>query len=231
MYTLYIANRNYSSWSLRPWLLLREAGIPHQERLEPFSPGPSGASRARFIAFSPSGQVPCLHDGELRVWDSLAIADHVAEAHPQVWPEDRTARAFARSAAAEMHSGFGQLRRWCTMSVGIRVRLHDEAQAAISADVERLQALWNQGLDRFGGPFLAGPRFSAVDAFFAPIAFRWQSYGFALEGACADYARRLLERPAMREWERDALAETWRDPAHDAEAHRSGEVIADLRAG
>lgn len=230
MYTLYIANKNYSSWSLRPWLLLREAGIPFHERLEVFVEGPSGSSRERFLAFSPSGQVPCLHDGELRVWDSLAIVDHIAEAHPEVWPEDRAARAFARSAAAEMHSGFGQLRRWCTMSVGIRVRLHEEARRAIAPDLARLQALWNQGLERFDGPFLAGARFSVADAFYAPIALRWQSYGFALEGAAADYARRLLALEALREWERDALAETWRDAAHDAEAHRSGEVLEDLRA-
>jgi len=230
VYTLYIANKNYSSWSLRPWLLLREVGIPFHERLEAFVEGPSGSSRARFLAFSPSGQVPCLHDGELRVWDSLAIVDHIAEAHPEVWPEDRAARAFARSAAAEMHSGFGQLRRWCTMSVGIRVRLHEEARGAIAADLARLQELWAQGLERHGGPFLAGPSFSAVDAFYAPIAFRWQTYGFPLGEKAADYARRLLSLASMREWERDALAETWRDAAHDAEAPKSGEIIEDLRA-
>ncbi|HMN35517.1 MAG TPA: glutathione S-transferase [Chiayiivirga sp.] len=230
MYTLYIANRNYSSWSLRPWVLLREAGILFEERLERFVEGPFGSSRERFLRFSPSGQVPCLHDGTIRVWDSLAIVGHVAETHPQVWPEDPAARAFARSAAAEMHSGFGQLRRWCTMSVGIRMRLHEEACRAIAPDLVRLQELWNQGLDRFGGPFLAGPRFSVVDAFYAPIAFRWQSYGFALEGAAADYARHLLALKSMREWERDALAETWRDAAHDAEALESGEIVEDLRA-
>ncbi len=230
MYTLYIANKNYSSWSLRPWLLLREAGIAFEERLEPFSEGPSGTSRERFLKFSPTGQVPCLHDGEIRIWDSLAIAGHLAEAHPRLWPDDRTARAFARSAAAEMHSGFGQLRRWCGMSVGIRVRLHEEARTAIGPDVARLSELWNQGLQRFGGPFLAGPRFSVADAFYAPIAFRWQSYGFALDDTAAAYARRLLALEAMREWERDALAEPWRDAAHDAEAPASGEVIQDLRA-
>lgn len=230
MYTLYIANKNYSSWSLRPWVLLREIGIPFEERLEPFEEGPSGASRERFLRFSPSGQVPCLHDGAIRVWDSLAIAGHVAEAHPQVWPEEPAARAFARSAAAEMHSGFAPLRRWCTMSVGVRVRLHDEARAAIRADLARLAELWAQGLDRFGGPFLAGSRCSAADAFFAPIAFRWQSYGFTLDPPSAAYARHLLALKSMREWERSALAETWRDAAHDDEALKSGALVEDLRA-
>ncbi len=108
--------------------------------------------------------------------------------------------------------------------------LHEEARGAIAADLARLQELWAQGLERHGGPFLAGPSFSAVDAFYAPIAFRWQTYGFPLGEKAADYARRLLSLASMREWERDALAETWRDAAHDAEAPKSGEIIEDLRA-
>lgn len=224
VYDLYIANKNYSSWSLRPWVLLSELGIPFRERLVPF-PSISGQS---FKAFSPTGKVPCLVDGDVTVWDSLAITEYVAERHP-AWPEDAKARAFARCAAAEMHSGFGTLREICSMSCGVRVHLR-EAPPALAADVARLDELFRDGLDRFQGPFLAGAAFTAADAFFTPVAFRVQTYGLTLSAPSMAYVERLLALGSMKRWYDDALAETWRDEPHDEEARRAGEVTADLRA-
>ncbi|NBX41840.1 MAG: glutathione S-transferase, partial [Gammaproteobacteria bacterium] len=168
MYTLYITNKNYSSWSLRPWVLMRTLGIAFEERLVPL---PEDDAAELFRSFSPSGRVPCLHDGDIVVWDSLAIVEYLAERHDGVWPTDARARAYARSASAEMHSSFFALRNHCSMTCGQRIVLR-ERPAALDADLARLAALWQQGLQSFGGPFLAGPRFSAVDAFFAPVAFR-----------------------------------------------------------
>lgn len=228
MYQLYIANKNYSSWSLRPWLLLKELDIAFDERLVTFAQG-NGASWQAFRAFSPNGKVPCLHDGESVVWDSVAIAEYVAERHPDVWPSDPVARTWARCAAAEMHSGFAALRNHCGMNCGLRIRLPDPLPAALSSDIARIDELWSEGLSRFGGPFLAGPLFGAVDAFFAPVAFRIQTYGLTLGTAAAAYAQRLLELSSMRLWYEAALQETWRDEAHEQEAQQSGIVWQDLR--
>jgi glutathione S-transferase len=125
MYTLYIGNKNYSSWSLRPWVLMRVLDIPFEEKLVTFVPEGYGASWETFRRFSPNGLVPCLHDGDTAIWESLAIAEYLAERHPGVWPGDPQARAWARCAAAEMHGGFGALRNVCSMNCGIRVRLHE----------------------------------------------------------------------------------------------------------
>ena len=225
MYEFYITNKNYSSWSLRPWALMRELQIPFAERLVPF---PQGSSRETYRAFSPTGKVPCLRDGAAVVWDSLGITEYLAERHDGVWPEDSTARAWARCAAAEMHSGFAVLRERCTMSCGLRIRIDDRTEA-LDRDVARMGELWNEGLARFGGPFLAGEAFTAVDAFFAPVAFRVQTYGLELDGAAAAYAARLLDLPSMRRWYADALAEPWREPGHEAEAEAAGTRLADLR--
>ena len=229
MYELYIANKNYSSWSLRPWMLLSELGIPFHERMMSFAPG-TGSSWSAFRAFSPSGKVPCLRDGDTIVWDSLAITEYLAERHPGVWPVDPMARAWARCAAAEMHSGFGVLRTHCSMSCGLRVRLADDLLQALRADIARIDELWGEGLARFGGPFLAGSALGAVDAFFAPVAFRIQTYQLAMGEKAAAYAQRLLELPAMQHWYADALRETWRDQEHEDEVKQSGIVVADLRA-
>lgn len=226
MYDLYIANKNYSSWSLRPWVLMRELGISFREHLVPFGQESSWQS---YREISPSGKVPCLRDGDTVVWDSLAIAEYLAERHDAVWPGQAGARAWARSAAAEMHSGFGELRGRCSMSCGVRVRLH-EFPAALERDIARLGKLWNDGLRRFGGPFLAGEAFTAVDAFYAPVAFRIQTYGLTLDTVSAAYADRLLGTRAMREWYADALRETLRDQPHDDEISRAGRVLQDLRA-
>lgn len=226
MYTLYIANKNYSSWSLRPWVLMKALGIPFEERLQVFR---EGSNWEPFRAFSPAGLVPCLHDGPTVVWDSLAIAEYLAERHPGIWPADAAARTFARCAAAEMHSGFGVLRNVCTMNCGLRIRLH-EVSPALAGNIARIGELWNQGLDRFGGPFLAGKAFTAVDAFYAPVAFRVQTYDLKLPGRGNDYAQRLLDLPAMQDWYAAALRETFREEAHEAEAREVGTVLADLRA-
>ncbi len=225
MYTLYIANKNYSSWSLRPWVLLRTLCIPFEERLVPFA---DDAHRNDFHEFSPNGKVPCLHDGATVVWDSLAIAEYLAERHAGVWPDDPPARAFARSAAAEMHSSFGALRQICSMTCGVRMRLH-RIDPELRGDLERVQNLWQDGLARFGGPYLAGAQFTAADAFYAPVAFRIQTYQPPLAPAAQAYAERLLALPAMQSWYAAALAETWRLDAHDRETLAVGTVIEDLR--
>lgn len=222
---LYIANKNYSSWSLRPWVLLSELGIPFEERQVAFD---QGSNWSRFRSFSPTGRVPCLQDGDSVVWDSLAITEYLAERHPQVWPSDAAARTWARCAAAEMHSGFATLRDQCGMNCGIRVRLH-ELGPALKSDIARINELWTEGLARFGGPFLAGKAFTAVDAFFAPVTFRIQTYGLALDRPAAEYAQRVLALPSMRRWYDAALAETWRDQAHEEETLHYGDVVHDLR--
>lgn len=226
MPTLSIAKKNYSSWSLRPWVLMRELHIPFEEKLHPFG---SDALPGGFRDFSPTGQVPCLRDGDRVVWDSLGIAEYLAERVPAVWPADADARAWARCAAAEMHSGFASLRRHCTMNCGIRVKLH-AVPPDLQADFARLDALWHEGLSRFGGPYLAGDAFTAVDAFFAPVAFRIQTYAIPLSDPSLDYARRLRELPSMQAWYAAALAETWREEGHEAEARATGTWQQDLRA-
>lgn len=226
MYSLYIANKNYSSWSLRPWVLMKTLGIPFEERLQVFQ---DGSNWEPFREFSPAGLVPCLHDARTVVWDSLGIAEYLAERHAGVWPVHGGARAFARCAAAEMHSGFGVLRNTCTMNCGLRIRLREIAPA-LQRNLDRISELWNEGLDRFGGPYLAGTTFTAVDAFYAPVAFRIQTYDLRLGAAPNAYASRILALPAMQEWYGAALQETWREQAHEAEAREVGEVLQDLRA-
>jgi len=229
VYQLYIANKNYSSWSLRPWVLMRERGIAFEERLMIFEPGPFGSNWETFRRFSPGGLVPCLHDGDTVIWESLAIVEYLAERHPGIWPDDPLTRAWARSAASEMHAGFNALRDVCTMNCGLRIRLN-EIPPALHRNITRLDELWTEGLTRFGGPFLAGNDFTAVDAFFAPVAFRIQTYGLALSDAAMAYAGRLLALPSMRQWEADGLAETAREPEHEAEARRVGTIVEDRRA-
>jgi glutathione S-transferase len=227
MYTLYIGNKNYSSWSLRPWILLTQLGIPFEEKLTPFQPG-TLSSWTTFRTFSPTGKVPCLHDGDITVWDSLSIAEYVAESHPGVWPADAQARAWARSATAEMHAGFEPLRSHCPMNCGIRLTLNT-MPASLARDITRLQELWNEGLQRFGGPYLAGRAFTAVDAFYAPVVFRIQSYGLSVDDQVGAYVQRMLSLSSMQRWYEAALKETWRDPDHEEETLRQGILQQDLR--
>ena len=210
-YTLYIGNNNYSTWSLRAWVLMKVIGIPFREqRLALYLPD----SPARIRQVSPSGKLPCLHDGATVVWDSLAIVEYLAERHPGVWPADAKARAWARCAAAEMHSGFARLRD--ELGMDVRLRRARMPSAAAAADVARLVELWSEGRQRFGrdGDFLCGA-FSAVDAFFCPVAFRVQTYRVALDAAAAAYARALLSLPALQDWAAAAERESETAPGFD----------------
>jgi glutathione S-transferase len=223
-YTLITANRNYSSWSLRPWVLMKALGIPFVDLIEPFT---KPDNYDDFRAFSPTGQVPLLIDGDRRVWDSLGITVYLAERHPGVWPEDIEARAFAQSVVAEMHGGFGALRNDCTMNVGVRVAPAPMSPALLR-NVARIGEIFEQGLDRFGGPWLAGEQFTAADAFYAPVAFRIRTYGLDI-GLGAAWVERVIAHPAMAEWEAQALAETWREEGHEAELLACGTITADYR--
>jgi glutathione S-transferase len=162
------------------------------------------------------------------VWDSLGIALYLADRHEGIWPSDPDARAWAQSAVAEMHGGFFALRNDCTMNVGVRVQ-PKPMSAALKHDVARLTELWAQGLDSFGGPFLAGPHFTAADAFYAPVAFRVRTYGLDVGHAGKEWVNNMLTIPAMLGWEKDALTESWREEGHEAELRQCGEIIADYR--
>ncbi|MEG3087357.1 glutathione S-transferase family protein [Sphingomonas sp. PB4P5] len=225
--TLITANRNYSSWSLRPWVLMKALDIPFDERVEPFT---APDNYDAFRAFSPTGQVPVLVDGERTIWDSLGIVLYLAERFDGVWPQDEAARAWAMSAACEMHGGFAALRNDCTMNVGVRVQPRP-ASPALERNVARLAELWAEGLERFGGPWLAGPDFTAVDAFYAPVAFRVRTYGLDVGSAGQAWVARMLDHPAMRDWQATALTEAWREESHEAELAAAGTITADYRAG
>lgn len=223
-YVLITANRNYSSWSLRPWVLMKALGIAFEDRIEPFT---KPSNYDEFRAFSPTGQVPVLiHDGRT-VWDSLGIALYLAERHAGVWPGDEAARAFAMCAVAEMHGGFSALRNDCTMNVGVRVKPRPMRDALVR-DVARVREIFEQALAQFGGPWLAGDAFTAIDAFFAPVAFRIRTYGLDA-GAGQAWVDRVLAHPAMVQWEAEALAETWREEGHEAELAACGEIVEDHR--
>lgn len=225
MYHLHIANKNYSSWSLRPWLLMRALKIPFSETLHPF---PEAGTWDLYRKFAPNGKVPCLQDGGITVWDSLAIVEYLAEQHEGVWPQEKIARAWARSAAAEMHSGFQALRSTCGMNCGVRIEMA-ALSPALQKDLARIDELWCEGITRFGGNFLAGKDFTAADAFFAPVAFRVQTYGLPLSPLADAYCKQLLATPAMQEWYIAALKEIWREPGHEQETLGAGKLLADYR--
>jgi len=208
---LIIGTKAWSTWSLRPWLVLRKSGAPFEELLVQLRW--DGASEA-IAAVSPSKRVPVLRDGELVVWDSLAICEYVAERHPEagLWPADPAARAVARAAAAEMHSSFGALRNAYPMDLTLRTVKAPEPE--VSADIARIVALWRDCRSRFGtgGPWLFG-RWSIADAFFAPVATRFRTYGADLaahgdDGVAAAYVKTALADPDFLAWEADAIAST-----------------------
>ena len=210
---LYIGNKNYSSWSLRPWLLMRQTGIAFEEvplRFDSFAP--DSQFKQALAGISPTGQVPVLVDGALAVWDTLAIAETLAEMHPDqgVWPRDAAARAQARSVCAEMHSGFGTLRSACPMNIEAHLpdvgALAWRDQPAVRADVERLVQMWSGLLDAHSGPMLFGD-FSAADAFFAPVCMRLVTYALPVPPHIAAYIERVRALPALQEWTAAALAE------------------------
>ena len=225
-YTLITGNRNYSSWSLRPWLLMKALGIAFDDRIDPFA---KPSNYDEFRAFSPTGQVPTLLDGERTIWDSLAIALYLADHHEGIWPADGAARAFAMSAVSEMHSGFSALRTDCTMNVGVRVAAKPQS-AALSRDVARVRELFEAALGRFGGPWLGGADFTVLDAFYAPVAYRIRTYGLDVGNGHA-WVDRVIAHSAMQEWETAALAETWREESHEEELAAAGKIVADYRSG
>lgn len=196
-YTLLIGNKNYSSWSLRAWIVLREARIPFRE--ETISLRPDTGKKAR-MARLPAGRVPCLDDSGFLVWDSLSIAEYLAERHGGLWPADPKARAWARSISAEMHSGFTALRSEMSMDVRAR-RPHRKRSSALLEDIARVERIWTETRAHFGwsGDMLFGT-FTIADAFYAPVAFRFRTYGVEPAGEAANYLRALLALPSMKEW-------------------------------
>ncbi len=207
MPTLVIANKLYSSWSMRPWLLMRHLGIAFDEIVIPLD---RPDTRARVLEHSPAGKVPILKDGDVTVWESLAIMEYVAEtAGAPVWPEDGKARAMARAVAAEMHAGFEALRSACPMNLGKRYPSRDRGEA-VARDVARFEAIVRDARARFGagGPFLFGA-FSAADAMYAPLATRLDTYSIPVDPATRAYVDAILGLPAFREWRDAALQETW----------------------
>lgn len=222
MYELYIANKNYSSWSLRPWLLMKQLNLPFQENLILFKDN----NWDSFRTFSPTGKVPCLKIGEIVVWDSLAIVEFLAEQHAGVWPTDQIAKTWARCAAAEMHSGFSSLREICPMNVSLNVQMQS-IPATLQKDLIRIDELWCEGLKRFGGNYLAGGQFTAVDAFFAPVALRIETYDLKLSEPALAYAARLRALPAVQEWSKAGRQEP-RHEAHEVACLQYGELIGDM---
>ena len=203
---LTIGNKNYSSWSFRPWIALKVAGIPFEETVIPIHyPG----SKEKFLARSPGGKVPILQDGAVTVWESLAILEYVAETHPELWPRDAVARAHARAIASEMHAGFVPLRRQCPMNMWRPVKKL-ELSAETAANVSRIDAMWSDCRARFGagGPFLFG-QFTAADAMYAPVVSRFHTYAVEVGAASAAYMQAVVALPAWQEWYAAALKEEW----------------------
>jgi glutathione S-transferase len=202
---LVIGNKNYSSWSLRPWLAMKVASIAFtEERIALYGP----ASKEKILAFSPAGKVPCLVDGDLRVWDSLAICEYLAEKHPRLWPQEPAARAVARSISAEMHSGFQNLRTH--MSMNIRKRFPGKGRTPeVLAEIERIAGMWSDCRARYRGQglFLFG-HFSIADAMYAPVVLRFRTYEVELPPECRAYTDTILALPALQDWIAAAVTET-----------------------
>jgi glutathione S-transferase len=213
MLKLFIGNKNYSSWSMRPWVLLRQAGIDFEEELVRFDSFDADSSFKKTISgVSPTAKVPVLVDEELAIWDTLAIAEYLAELYPekQLWPQDRAARARARSICAEMHSGFTGLRGNCPMNIEAALpevgALLWRDQPAVRHDVLRLVQMWSGLLEEHGGPMLFG-HFTIADAFFAPVCTRLKTYALPLPQPIADYVERVHALPGVAAWVAGALAE------------------------
>jgi glutathione S-transferase len=206
---LVIANKAYSSWSLRPWILLAHFKIPFEEIVIPLD---EPTTRKRILAYAPNGKCPSLHDGAISVWESLAIVEYVAEKYPDkaIWPRAKAARAYARSLSSEMHAGFQALRQHCPTNFRRPVRKL-ELTESVEAGVARIEAAWAEARKTFGaaGPFLFG-RFSAADAMFAPVVNRLHAYDVKVKKATRDYMDAIMALPAWKAWIKDAEAEEWR---------------------
>ena len=213
MLTLYIGNKNYSSWSMRPWVLMKQAGLPFEERKVRFDAFERDSRfKQEMLQVSPAGRVPVLVDEGFAVWDSLAIVEYLAEKFPDraLWPRERQARARARSVCAEMHSGFTALRSHCGMNIeaslpGIGQQVWRE-QEAVRGDVERIVQMWTELLGQHKGPMLFG-EFSIADAFYAPVCMRFRTYALPLPAPVQAYVERVSALPAVQAWVEDALAE------------------------
>lgn len=207
MPTLVIANKCYSSWSLRPWLLMKQLGIAFDEITIPLD---LADTKARVLKHSPAGKVPILIDGDVTVWETIAIMEYVGETYgAPVWPEDRKARAMARSISAEMHSSFLALRSACPMNLGKQYAQRDRGEA-VASDVVRFSEIVRQARERFGagGPFLFGA-FSAADAMYAPLVTRLDTYSIALDATTRAYVDGILSLPSFQDWRSAAMKEDW----------------------
>lgn len=204
-----IANKRYSSWSMRGWLAVKQSGLPFEQVVIPMDT-PEWQRAKADAALLPSGKVPVLLDGDIAVWESLAIIDWLADrvGRDRFWPSDDASRALARSIAAEMHAGFAPLRQHCPMNTG-RTYPGFALTPEVERDVARIDALWRKALDRAGGPFLFGD-FGAADIMYAPVVTRFRTYGIAPSAESAGYCDRVLAHPFVREWYADADGETWR---------------------
>ena len=213
MLKLYIGNKNYSSWSMRPWVLLKQAGIPFEEVMVRFDSFDTGSTFKNTLKDqTPTGKVPVLVEGDLAVWDTLAVAEYVAEQYPdkQLWPRDKAARARARSVCAEMHAGFTALRGACPMNIEASLQdigaLAWRDKPAVRADVSRLVTMWSELLAAHKGPMLFGA-FSIADAYFAPVCMRLKTYALPVPAEISAYVERVRALPGVKAWIDDALAE------------------------
>ena len=213
MLKLYIGNKNYSSWSMRPWVLLKQAGIPFEEVMVRFDSFDTGSTFKNTLKDqTPTGKVPVLVEGDLAVWDTLAVAEYVAEQYPdkQLWPRDKAARARARSVCAEMHAGFTALRGACPMNIEASLQdigaLAWRDKPAVRADVSRLVTMWSELLASHKGPMLFGA-FSIADAYFAPVCMRLKTYALPVPAEISAYVERVRALPGVKAWIDDALAE------------------------
>jgi glutathione S-transferase len=212
---LIIGNKNYSSWSLRPWIAMRHAGIAFDEELVPlYEPG----SREKVMKYSPTGTVPCLVDGDLTVWESLAILDYLADKFPdkKLWPDDLKARGHARAISSEMHAGFGPLRQHCSMNMRRDRNKPRELTPQVQANVDRIDTIWSETRSRFGagGPFLFGA-FSNADAMYAPVVSRFASYSIPVSPTARSYMEAVMALPAWKEWEEAARVEPMVMPGNE----------------
>jgi glutathione S-transferase len=209
---LVIGNKRYSSWSMRPWILMKEFRLPFEEVIVPLY---REESKSALLAQSPAGKVPVLRDGDMNVWDSLAIVEYLADLYPNllIWPQERETRAHARALACEMHSGFAALRSECPMNFGRSPQPASLTEAA-RADADRIGAAWRGALARYGGPFLFG-QFGAVDAMFAPVVQRFESYMVPVSDEARHYMHAIKSLASWQEWSLSARSEEWRLPQYE----------------